>query len=52
MVLSEKERFSKYVKEQCKKCKNKDNNMCEIHTSTLGKTIVTKCEWYEKKEEV
>lgn len=49
MILSEKERFDKYVKEQCKNCKNREKDLCEIHTSVLGKTIVTKCEFYEQE---
>lgn len=50
MILSEKERFDKYVKEQCKNCKNREKDMCEIHTSAYGGTITTKCEFYEKEE--
>lgn len=50
MILSEKERFDKYVKEQCRNCKNKDKNLCEIHTSAYGGIITTKCEFYEKEE--
>lgn len=50
MILSEKERFEKYVKEQCRNCKNRDKNLCEIHTSVLNGIITTKCEFYEKEE--
>lgn len=50
MILSEKERFDKYVKEQCRNCKNREKDMCEIHTSAYGGIITTKCEAYEKKE--
>lgn len=52
VMISEKERFDKYVKEQCKNCKNKDKNLCEIHTSAYGGIITTKCEAYEKNEEI
>lgn len=48
-MISEKERFDKYVKEQCRNCKNKNKNLCEIHTSVWGETIVTKCESYERE---
>lgn len=51
MILSEKERFDKYVKEQCRNCKNKDKNLCEIHTSVYAGIITTRCEAYEKKQE-
>lgn len=50
MILSEKERFDKYVKEQCKNCKNREKDLCEIHTSELNGIITTKCEAYEKEE--
>lgn len=49
-MISEKERFDKYVKEQCRNCKNRDKNLCEIHTSACGGIITTKCEAYEKEE--
>lgn len=49
-MISEKERFDKYVKEQCRNCKNKDKNSCEIHTSAYDGIITTKCEAYEKEE--
>lgn len=52
IMISEEERFKKYVKEQCKNCKNREKDLCEIHTSVLGETIVTKCEFYEKKKEI
>ena len=51
MILSEKERFDKYVKEQCKNCKNKEKDMCEIHTSVYAGIITTRCKAYEKKQE-
>ena len=50
IVISEKERFDKYVKEQCKNCKNREKDLCEIHTSAYGGIITTKCEAYEKEE--
>lgn len=49
-MISEKERFDKYVKEQCKNCKNREKDMCEIHTSAYGGIITTRCEAYEKEE--
>ena len=50
MILSEKERFDKYIKEQCTNCKNREKDMCEIHTSALNGIRTTKCEFYEKEE--
>lgn len=52
IMISEEERFKKYVKEQCKNCKNREKDMCEIHTSAYGGIITTKCEAYEKNEEI
>ena len=49
-MISEKERFDKYVKEQCKNCKNREKDLCEIHTSADGGIITTKGEAYEKEE--
>lgn len=48
-MSSEKERFDKYVKEQCKNCKNKNKDLCEIRTSELNGIITTMCEFYEQE---
>lgn len=49
VMSSEKERFDKYVKEQCRNCKNKNKDLCEIRTSELNGIITTRCEFYEQE---
>ena len=40
--MTNEERYEKYVKENCKNCKNKDKYLCEI--------VITKCAYYERKD--
>ena len=47
--MSTEERYEKYIKEHCSRCKNKLKYDCEIRISNQGNTIVTKCNAYEKE---
>lgn len=48
--MTNQERYEKYVKENCKDCKNKDKDLCEIRISALNDVIITKCAYYEKED--
>lgn len=48
--MTNEERYQKYIKENCKKCKNKNNYDCEIRIHRKDDTIVTRCEYYERED--
>lgn len=48
--MSTKERYEKYVKEHCSKCKNKLKYDCEIKIYKQGNIIITKCDHYERED--
>ena len=43
------ERIQKYIKTQCKNCKNKDTNLCEIRVFNTEGVITTRCIYYERE---
>lgn len=45
--MTDKERYDKYIKEQCKNCKNRTNNLCEIKIIQTEDKIITRCCYYE-----
>lgn len=47
--MTDEKRYKKYIQEQCKNCKNKNKNDCEIRISKSNNLIVTKCDYYERK---
>lgn len=48
--MTNEERYEKYVKENCKNCKYKDKDICEIRISVLNDVVITKCAYYERKD--
>ena len=49
--MTNAERYEKYIEEHCTNCKNKDTDLCEIRIiNRIEDVIVTKCEYYERKE--
>lgn len=46
--MSNEERYQKYIKENCKNCKNKERYDCEIRIYQREDTIITKCANYER----
>ena len=48
--MTTKERYEKYVKEHCGRCKNKTKYDCEIRVCNQGNIIVTKCGYYERED--
>lgn len=49
--MTNETRYKKYIKEHCKKCKNKETNLCDIRIFVIEKTIYTKCRYYEKEKD-
>lgn len=49
--MTQEERYKKYIKENCKNCKNKTTDICEIRILQIEDTIITKCENYERDKE-
>ena len=49
VVMTNEERYEKYIEENCKNCKNKDKDLCEIRISYFNNTITTKCVYYERE---
>lgn len=47
--MTDKQRYEKYIKEHCTKCKNKDKEDCEIRILNRADEIITKCEYYERE---
>ena len=49
--MTQKERYQKYIEEQCINCSNKDTDLCEIRTiKKLDGTVTTRCEYYIRNE--
>lgn len=46
--MTMKERYEKYVKENCSQCTNKENFECEIRVCKQGDIITTKCSYYKR----
>lgn len=48
--MTNEERYQKYIEENCKNCKNKEKDLCEIRISVFNNIITTKCVYYERKD--
>ena len=48
-TLSKEERFKKFIDYNCKICKNKNTDLCNISISVVKDIIMTKCAYYERK---
>lgn len=46
--MTNKERYEKYIEENCKDCKNKNKDLCEIRISQYNDIVTTKCVYYER----
>ena len=44
------ERIKQYIKYECKNCKNKDTDLCEIRVFNTDGIITTKCAFYERED--
>ena len=47
--MTNDERFKKYIEYNCKTCKNKNTNLCDIRISVVKDIIMTKCAHYERE---
>lgn len=52
VVMTNEERYKKYIDENCKHCKNRCNNadLCEIRIFVCNDVIITKCVCYERED--
>lgn len=50
--MTDKERLRKFEKECCSKCKNKKSQECTIRIFTIDNITYTKCEEYERQDEL
>lgn len=48
--MNNEQRYQKYIKEHCRKCKNKETDLCDIRIFVLDNTVCTKCRYYERKK--
>lgn len=48
--MTNQERYKKYIKENCKECKNKNKDLCEIRILQYNDIIITKCAYYERED--
>ena len=46
--MTNEERFKKYIKEHCKNCINRKNDLCDIRISCVDETVKTYCNFYER----
>lgn len=50
--MTNEERFKKYVEENCKNCKNRKTDLCDIRIVVKGDLIETRCQFYEKESKI
>ena len=48
--MTNEERFEEYIKENCKNCKHKNENLCNIQIFCLDGIVTTKCSYYEREK--
>ena len=49
ILMTNSERFKKYIKEHCKNCKNSKTNLCDIRIAVKNDVIETKCMFLRKE---
>ena len=47
--MTNEERFKKYIEYNCKICKNRKTNLCDIRISVVKDSVITKCDHYERE---
>ena len=50
-IMTNEERYKKYIDENCKDCKHKNEDLCDIRISFLDGVVTTKCVYFEKRKE-
>lgn len=48
--MTNEERLKKYVEENCKNCKNKNKDLCNIKIAVINDIVKTFCEFYEREK--
>ena len=48
--MTNEERFKKYVGENCKNCKNRDKDLCDIRIFCIDGIVETKCAFYKRNK--
>lgn len=48
--MTNEERFKKYVEVNCRNCKNRDKDLCDIRICTNSDIIETKCRSFERNK--
>ena len=48
--MTNQQRYEKYIKENCKNCKNKTKDLCDIRIFAIDRIVYTKCAFYEREE--
>lgn len=48
--MTNEERVEKYIKENCKDCRHKNEDLCEIRISIVDGIVTTKCSYYEREK--
>ncbi len=49
IIMTNDERYEKYIKEHCSNWKHRKEDLCDIRISVLDDIITTKCVYYEKE---
>lgn len=45
--MTNKERYQKYIEENCKNCKHRNEDLCDIRIIVQDGVVITKCCYYE-----
>ena len=48
--MTNEERYQKYIEEQCKNCKHKHEDLCDIRIKYFNEIVTTKCSYYEREK--
>lgn len=48
--MTNAERYQKYIDENCKNCKHRNEDLCDIRISFLDGVVTTKCVYFEKEK--
>lgn len=51
ILMTNQERYQKYIKEHCKNCKNNKTNLCDIRIAVVDNIVQTKCQFYESNRD-
>ncbi len=49
--MIDEERYEKYIKEHCIRCKNRTTDLCNIRIFVINGVVCTKCVYYEREKD-